>query len=1038
MTETPLDLVPFALPGAPAGEIRFEEPRDIVQVEAEFEGPCPPDLRLSYLRKTWPEVRLEEAAQGDPFRLGWVPQDDWFNTQWHKAAIVTETIGSGRVRITFEGLRAEFPDVRGYDVRFRRTLGVRIETSNIPALHAVHVFSASKTARSTLRVHVEDSARDCKPPFSVTGYNAVVERVVSVRPPGGARSRYPHFLLEIRHMIPAHAFCGDDGLLTFELEGDAFTISLCQLEQEGPIWYAERGFFIANNNDPIDLETYRARHVESRTLAESVRQRDEQSLSGAMYGQPRPHAVSYSIGCPHARQRYWIEPNGDIVLHKGNVTRVQGRDTERFRNRRDGRFYFGLENWFIFARFPDPEPVLAYNVHAKRNGITVEQKCFAVPLNASIFESAWEGDDPMAALVRLRFRNAAGEVRQVRFPVQYSQDAGRAGSGRGVRYGPEGTLVPRFPLDALAIEGDAVYSRSDGGMILRALLATDMETEAADTALTLRATLEAGGFCDAVLKIPYVALEGDQEIETLRRISFDESYDAAAAYWRRFASRGAQVFTPEPRLDALHLMHPVHVAITDFAMPGEKRLINTSVGTSTYGNFSNEACMVVHDLDQRGLHEEARRRLEVWLKYQGTAPQPGNFTDYDGMFFGAGGFESGAYNQHHGWVLWRLCEHFFLTRDSEWFRGIADAVVRGADWVFRQRRNTMRTLPHSRGWEHGFLPAGSLEDVTDFYYWLSTNALTWRGVEWAARALAAVRHPEAERVRREADAYRDDLRRGFETARRHAPLVRLRDGRWVPTYPSRLYRRGREAGWIRETLEGAVYLLLSGLYDAKGREAQWILDDYQDNRYSKPPYGYAIEDFESTWFDRAGFSMQPNLLAGLLPYLERDEPELYIWMFFNAWAACYREEINAMIEHPTPVLGYSNHAHFKTSDQANAMMWLRYMFVYCCGTELWLGRAIPRAWFGRRHPFGAKDVVTPFGKAGIRYEPAPDENRVEAAVSLDTASDPSRILVRFRHPERKPFRAVYVNGISHDCATPDSGDVDITGLGGNVLISVSY
>ena len=58
-----------------------------------------------------------------------------------------------------------------------------------------------------------------------------------------------------------------------------------------------------------------------------------------------------------------------------------------------------------------------------------------------------------------------------------------------------------------------------------------------------------------------------------------------------------------------------------------------------------------------------------------------------------------------------------------------------------------------------------------------------------------------------------------------------------------------------------------------------------------------------TWFDRGGFSMQPNLLAGLLPHLDRDEPEIYLWMFFNAWGACYREEINAMVEHPLPVLG---------------------------------------------------------------------------------------------------------------------------------------
>jgi hypothetical protein len=100
-----------------------------------------------------------------------------------------------------------------------------------------------------------------------------------------------------------------------------------------------------------------------------------------------------------------------------------------------------------------------------------------------------------------------------------------------------------------------------------------------------------------------------------------------------------------------------------------------------------------------------------------------------------------------------------------------------------------------------------------------------------------------------------------------------------------------------------------------------------------------IADEEGDWFSRGGFSIQPNLLAGLLPYLDRDEPEVYLWMFFNAWAACYREEINAMVEHPMPVLGYANTAHPKTSDEANAVMWLRYMFVYGPrdehGTDRW-------------------------------------------------------------------------------------------------------
>ena len=51
------------------------------------------------------------------------------------------------------------------------------------------------------------------------------------------------------------------------------------------------------------------------------------------------------------------------------------------------------------------------------------------------------------------------------------------------------------------------------------------------------------------------------------------------------------------------------------------------------------------------------------------------------------------------------------------------------------RGATLPPEPHSRGWERGFLAAGALEDVDVYFYWLSTNALTWRGLNSAAEAL---------------------------------------------------------------------------------------------------------------------------------------------------------------------------------------------------------------------------------------------------------------------------------------------------------------
>jgi hypothetical protein len=371
-------------------------------------------------------------------------------------------------------------------------------------------------------------------------------------------------------------------------------------------------------------------------------------------------------------------------------------------------------------------------------------------------------------------------------------------------------------------------------------------------------------------------------------------------------------------------------------------------------------------------------------------------------------------------------------------KSIADAVIKGADWVFRQRRQTMQSLPNSRGWEYGFLPAGSLEDVADFFYWLSTNSVTWRGVDSAASALEAIGHPEAARVRREADAYGKDLRTGFEKSRQQSPLVMLRDGRWVPHYPSRLYRRGRDSGWIREILEGSVYLLISGLYKADSKQAGWILDDFQDNRYMSPDFGYPVFDASRLWFDVGGFSAQPNLLAGLMPHLDRDEPEVYIWMFLNAWAACYREDVCAMVEHPQPILGHSNCAIVKTSDQANAMKWLSYMFVYGPEDGLYLGRAIPREWLSGGREISAEGLCTRHGEVSVRYKPEVDGSRIACDAELTLKAAPGRVVVRFRHPEGKPIQSVTVNGEKWDKFDAGKGDVDITGLSGAVRVEAGF
>jgi hypothetical protein len=252
-----------------------------------------------------------------------------------------------------------------------------------------------------------------------------------------------------------------------------------------------------------------------------------------------------------------------------------------------------------------------------------------------------------------------------------------------------------------------------------------------------------------------------------------------------------------------------------------------------------------------------------------------------------------------------------------------------------------------------------------------------------------------------------------------------------------VYNRGRDQGWIREVLEGAVYLLLSGLYASDSRQAGWILDDFQDNLYHSPPFGYVLRDPDSTLMARGGFSIQPCLLAGLLPHLDRDEPEIYLWMLFNAIAAVYRDEISGMIEHPMPELGFSNGVTFKTSDEANAVMWLRYAYVYWTRSLLHFGRAVPRAWFLQDRPFGLEGVHTHHGTVSVEFVPDAAARKITAGVDLRSLrAVPDIVLLRFRTPDGAALRRVRIDGQAVN--PPPGEDVELTGRSGRIRVEAEY
>jgi hypothetical protein len=239
-------------------------------------------------------------------------------------------------------------------------------------------------------------------------------------------------------------------------------------------------------------------------------------------------------------------------------------------------------------------------------------------------------------------------------------------------------------------------------------------------------------------------------------------------------------------------------------------------------------------------------------------------------------------------------------------------------------------------------------------------------------------------------------------------VVRLRDGTAVPHIPSMVHRRGRYFGWICETLEGSLHLLITGALDSRSQEADWIVKDYEDNRYISNQYGYMLEDFDKYWFGRGGISMQACLLLDVEPYLYRDDVKQALRALFNAEAAQYFPDERMNTEHALPALGDWRGDQYKSSDESNVAGWLRYLFVREDGDKLLLGQAVPRGWLQPGQRCGIERTATYFGPASVAFTSG--DNQITATLEAPRRNPPKEVRLRFRESGGRALSAVQVNG----------------------------
>jgi hypothetical protein len=941
------DAAPFGLPLQKDQGLKWDDPRDIHEVIVDFASPPPAGakVRLEYWGSQWPQQYLPKDSELGSGFSGWMELGDWYNGGW-RVADIRQTISSNSVHFTFQPINAhEYPELTNYSSIGRFTLKIRLVGDQpLPKILQIHALTDSTLVERTVHIAWE------KPPatdFRATAYNGQILSTVTDERTTTLRVQ----------TVKSDANTFDDTLVTLTNGTNEFTFRADDLK-DGALYLPEYDAAILPEADHRDYSTVAkdVRQAGQKTVYERVAEMPEQTWKSAWNGMPpKKSRIPFVLGIDGGREKFRLENDGDISFRVSDrfIEAIPGNDTARLALEKSPiTAQFGLPGEPRERRIED-ESIPICIATWERDGVQIVQTAFATVLGGAKPDAAPPPDACAVAMLRFDFTNTTDKPQMANLPITILSDT----NSERLRLDNEGLIW--------------------NGNSLRGQIVAEIFRTVSINPLDWSVLLEAHETKSVTIKLPYLPLIKRPEAAALVALDFDKERRATTDYWRRTLNQSTRLITPEPDLTDFYRASAGHLLINCESDPESNRRF-ARVGSFRYGVYPNESCMMVLDLDRRGYHQVAEECLDTWLHYQGSAGLPGDFASTNGILYGAGGYEDGGYNQDQGWILWTLAQHYRFTRDDAWLLHAAPNIVAGADWIIRETGRT-------------------------------TNRLDFgKGLEGAAWALEQIHDPNAPRIRAAAQVFHKNLINNFLAASVLSPVVRLRDGTAVPQIPSYAQRRGRSFGWIRETLEGAMHLIITRAIDPNSVQAKWILEDYEDNLFLSDQYGYQTDAFDKYWFGRGGMTMQACLLLDVDAYLYRDDVKQALRAMFNAIALNHFPDVHMNAEHALPQMGDWLGDVYKSSDEANVCGWLREIFVHEDGDALLIGQAVPRYWLEPGQTCGIKNTATYFGNTSIIYQGGPDS--ITAKLQGPTRNPPREIRVRFRTPGEKPLANVTVNG----------------------------
>ncbi len=165
----------------------------------------------------------------------------------------------------------------------------------------------------------------------------------------------------------------------------------------------------------------------------------------------------------------------------------------------------------------------------------------------------------------------------------------------------------------------------------------------------------------------------------------------------------------------------------------------------------------------------------------------------------------------------------------------------------------------------------------------------------------------------------------------------------------------------------------------------------------------------------------------------RDDVKPFVRTYFNTLPVLLNRENLTFWEHMN-----NGGAWNKTHESVWFLQMTRTMLLTERGDELWLAPFVTNHWMKHGMHVSVRNAPTRFGPAGYTLRSAVAEGCIEAVVDAPRRNPPARLVLRVRHPEGKPMRAVTVDGRPHADFDPAAEVIRLAPAAKPIAVRIVY